>query len=196
MGCDLTSITWLTGGTSDHFDIDFSSDGGSTWINVVSNYNQTNSSASYSWAVNNVTSTNCLVRIQDHNDNLKSDQSDATFQVTATNHVILNQPNGGENWIAGNSYPITYTRNTAVVNNVNLFYSTNNGTSWTNIANNESAGTYPWNVPNIDSDSALIRVVSSTNQCIQDESDAVFNMVSEIGLIRPNGERSSRRSVV
>ncbi len=186
-GCDLHTITWLTGGTSDRFDIDFSSDGGTSWVPVVANYLQTGNSASYSWAVTNVTSTNCLVRIRDRNDTLKTDQSDATFAVTGTNYVILNQPNGGENWIAGNTYPITYTRNTSVVNNVNLQYSTNNGTSWSSIANNESSGVYSWMVPNINSTQALVKVISSNNTCIEDQSDATFNMVSEITLVKPNG---------
>jgi|GEM_PF-1351574 len=187
LGCDLRNVTWLTGGTSDVFNIDFSSDGGSTWSNVVSNLTRTTSSASYSWAVTNVSSANCLVRISDANDPLKTDQSDAPFDVAATSYVVLNQPNGGENWVAGVSYPITYTRNTSVVNNVNLRYSTNNGVSWSTISNNESAGVYPWTVPNIDSDSALIQVLASNNTCIEDKSDAVFNMVSEVSLIEPNG---------
>lgn len=187
LGCDLRTIYWLTGGTSDFFDIDFSSDGGTTWSNVVTNLNRTTSSASYPWAVTNVGSANCLIRIQDNNDALKTDQSDASFDVTLTSYVILNQPNGGENWVAGVTYPITYTRNTSVVNNVNLQYSTNNGSSWLTISNNESAGTYPWTVPNVDSDSALVQVIASNNACIRDQSNAVFNMVSEVVLTEPNG---------
>lgn len=183
-GCDLETISYIAGGASSAR-IDLSTDGGSTWQTIYSSVST--SSNNYNWRVLNVSSTNCLLRIYDPNDPTKMDQTDATFSISGTNHLTLNQPNGGENWIAGNTYPITYTRNISVVPGVNIQYSTNQGVTWTTIANNEQSGSYNWTIPNINVDSALVRVVSTNNSCISDQSNGTFQMVSEITLMQPNG---------
>lgn len=186
IGCNSHSVTWSTGGTSDFFDIDFSSDGGVTWVNVVSNLQRTTNYATYAWTVNNVSTTNALLAVTDHNNPAFTDTSDAVFSVASTARVIVNQPNGGEFWVAGSTYPITYALSGGVTN-VKIEYSLDSGMTWTNIATNTSGGSYNWTVPNQFSDEAYIRISDVSNPCNHDLNNTLFNMVSEVTVTGPNG---------
>ena len=184
-GCNSYTISWAAGSTSGQFDIDLSTDGGSTWTNidVVSSAAST---VNYTWTVTNVNSTNCLIRVSDSNDPLKTDQSDNVFTLNQTLNVQVFQPNGGETWVAGNTYPITYNIQGGVTA-VRIEYSLDSGATWTLIVNNQSSGVYNWTVPNVDSDLALIRVRDIATSCNADESNAVLSLVSEVVLTDPNG---------
>jgi len=92
--------------------------------------------------------------------------------------LTVTSPNGGEAWVAGGVYPITWT-NTGPVGQVRLEYSTNNGSTWTEIAASApNTGTYDWTVPGL-STSVNCRVrVSETDGEPSDTSDAVFCILS------------------
>ncbi|MFH1320281.1 MAG: CUB domain-containing protein [Bacteroidota bacterium] len=186
LGCNVETITWSTGGTSDNFTIVYSTDGGSTWNNIVTNYTTSLEFASYNWTVNNVGSSNCLIRIYDTFDNGKSDTSDASFTINATTKVIVNTANGGETWDIGRYYDITYILSGGVTN-VALYYSTDSGSTWTLIDGNETSGTYSWKVPDFPSTNALIKIQDIYNTCNFDISNAVFTMNEHITVTSPDG---------
>ena len=131
-------------------------------------------------------STNCIIRVTDVNNPARTDVSDAPFTITPTLNVQLGQPNGGESWITGNSYPITYTLQGGVTA-VRLEYSLDNGVTWTTIVSSHSTGLYNWTIPNFDSDQALVRARDVSNSCNYDISASNFSMVSEILVTTPNG---------
>jgi len=73
-------ITW-TSQCIDSVKIEYSTDGGSSWITVVGS---TVSDGSYFWTVPDTPSSNCLVRICDAEDNTPCDQSDAVFTISGS----------------------------------------------------------------------------------------------------------------
>ncbi len=104
--------------------------------------------------------------------------------------ITVTSPNGGETLTVGNSYPITWT-STGTVSNVNIKYSTNNGSSWTTIiSSTANDGSYTWTVPNAVSSQCKIKISEAADENPSDASNAVFTIASglppAIGLNRTN----------
>jgi hypothetical protein len=106
----------------------------------------------------------------------------STLVITISNQVIpvaaitATTPNGGENWPVGSSRVITWT-SSGTSGNVHIEYSTNNGTSWTDvIASTPDDGTHSWTIPNATSTNCLVRV-SDTDGNPVDVSNAVFSII-------------------
>lgn len=119
--------------------------------------------------------------------------------------VQVVQPNGGENWPVGSTQNIIW--NAQLISNVKLQYTTNNGTSWIDIATVPASkvqkvrldgyspkdpngvlkgelGIYAWTIPNTPSTQCKVRVSDATNPALYDESDGTFT-ISE-GVIGEN----------
>ena len=190
-GCASMNITWNDGGTSNTFRIELSNDGGSTWTELANNV----SGNSWSWSViDNQNTTTALVRVSDATDVTKTDNSDAHFEITKTTDVVMVTPNGGEVWNAWDQHQISYIK-TSNANNVNLSYSVDGGVNWTSIATNQSGGSYNWTIPNLPSAQALVRVQDKNVSCRVDQSDAVFEIVSEVEVTTPNGGEQYQATV-
>jgi len=103
----------------------------------------------------------------------------------------MTSPNGGENWIIGEPYEITWISEN--VERVSIDYSLNNGTTWDNVVTDiASNGIYNWVVPDIPlgSDLCKIRIQHSSDMTIFDLSDTPFSIHSKTNLLRvvaPNG---------
>src|SRR3989338_8253266 len=184
--CQNYTVTWnTTGSLSNYYTIDYSLDGGTIWASVTSNYLSTN--GQFSWTVPPVQSNTCLIRIRDAQNGTILDQSNAFFTINIP--VTLLAPNGGEVLQGGNVQTITWN-GVGTSNSYNLYYSTNNGASWTTIVTNLATmtGTYNWTVPNIPSTACLIRVRDAVTACMVDESNAVFTITPDDPiLLTPNG---------
>ncbi|MBN2200990.1 VCBS repeat-containing protein [bacterium] len=72
------NITWTSLGTSGYIHIEYSTNGGSSWADVIAS---TLDDGSYSWIVPEAPSTNGLIRISD-TDGTPSDTSDAVFTIS------------------------------------------------------------------------------------------------------------------
>ena len=109
------NITWTSSNVTD-VKIDYSTNNGGIWLNVVSSVPA--SSGSYSWTIPNTPSTECLVRIS--NASLASifDVSDNVFTIVPI--VTVTTPNGGENWIGNSQHNITWTSQN--ITNVSIEY--------------------------------------------------------------------------
>ena len=180
-GCTSKNITWTSSGVSNNYSIDYSTDGGSTWVSVTSALYI--SSGTYAWTVPNINSTSCKLRVTDSSNPTYTDMSDNTFSITAP--LILTSPNGSESWQAGASKSITWLAN-GTSNYFDLFYSTNAGGSWTSIYNNynTTSGTYSWSVPNTPSAQCLVKVQDHTNTtCMVDVSDNLFTLAPPTPVI-------------
>jgi hypothetical protein len=79
------------------------------------------------------------------------------FIPTGTGTLTVLAPNGGENIVAGSTYDITWDTN-GVVENVFTEYSDNNGVDWTAIDTVANTGSYPWLVPDVNSEQCLVRL--------------------------------------
>ncbi|HBX51921.1 MAG: hypothetical protein A2275_12175 [Bacteroidetes bacterium RIFOXYA12_FULL_35_11] len=169
-------ITWAAVGASSYFTIDYSTNGGSAWTNVIYNQNITNNQ--YSWTVPAVASSNCLIRVTDQVNTCKLDQSDNSFSIGMPQPtIVITAPNGGEVLSGCAVSNITWSA-TNTSGNYNIEYSTNNGSIWTGIVSNynSAGGSYAWTVPNISSTQCLVRVRDFSNTSISDVSNTVFTM--------------------
>ena len=186
--CQSYTITWTQTGTpSNYWNIDYSIDGGTIWASVATNYLATN--GQFAWTVPNVTTTTALIRVYDAQNPATTDRSDAVFSIQKA--VTLTSPNGGE-IITGNTvYNITWDAIANGTSTFSLYYSLNNGSSWTTIVNNYDASSrsYAWSVPVIAlNTNCLIRVGYFAQSCTQDLSDAAFTITPPTpALTYPNG---------
>ncbi|MDZ7764247.1 MAG: cohesin domain-containing protein [Melioribacteraceae bacterium] len=90
--------------------------------------------------------------------------------------VEVTSPNGGETWSGGDTENIAWT--SSDVTNVNIEFSSDNGSSWNTVATSvdASSGSYTFAVPNINSTECLVRISDTDNSSIFDISDAVFTI--------------------
>ena len=165
------TITWTSSGTGGSVHIEYSTNSGSDWTDVIAS---TPDDGSHSWTIPDDISTNCLVQISDTDDD-PTDVSDAVFTISAAPIITVTSPNGGEDWQVGSSEDITWTSD-GTSGTVRIEYSTNNGSDWTTvIASTADDGTHPWTIPDDPSENCLIRV-SDTDSDPADQSDAVFTI--------------------
>ncbi|MFH0992049.1 MAG: LamG-like jellyroll fold domain-containing protein [bacterium] len=104
--------------------------------------------------------------------------------------LTLTSPNGMQNMIVNSSHTITWT--STGIASINLFYTTNGGSSWLSIASNlaASSGSYIWTVPNTPSGNCLVKIVDVNNQAKYDESNCPFLISTppaSIVVTQPNG---------
>lgn len=102
--------------------------------------------------------------------------------------TTLLTPNGGQNLMGGSSYEITWD-NTDITdtnlgsNPISLYYSLNNGASWSLIASGETNdGSYTWTVPSVDTTTALVLIEATdlAGHSVSDQSDSVFTIDSTV----------------
>jgi len=97
--------------------------------------------------------------------------------------VALTAPNGGEEWGIGDANNITWTW-TGEFFYATLSYSTDGGSTWTDIATDTANdGSHPWVVPGPVSEDCLVRIVGDTDPVIQDESDATFSIYRPVNWL-------------
>ena len=189
-GCDSEYINWQSGGAGSYYRIEYSTDNGSTWVTLSSSYYDSGTSGSYQWnPIVSIDSDNCLVRVTDKNNTSVVDQSDAVFSINANDDIIITSPNGGENWEVGTSHLIDWV-SAPTTDRYYVYYSVNNGSSWTYLTNTYS-GEYNWTIPDNESTNALVKVVDYDNSCILDISDANFNITPPTPVITIYSPNSS-----
>ncbi len=181
------NITWSQTGVA-NVKLEYTGNNGTNWYQITASTSAT--TGSYSWTIPNTVSTNCKVRITDVSNSLITDQSDAIFTISvATSAIYLDYPNGGENWVVGNSYSIRWTQ--TGVTNVKLEFTTNNGTNWNLIvaSTTASTGSYIWTIPNIVSTNCKVRITDVNNNSVTDQSNTVFTISAAppLTLTSPNG---------
>lgn len=182
------SITWTSSGAVTDVNIFYSTNNGSSFSLVAAFQPNT---GSYSWAVPSVTSAQCLVRIVDFNNSNNADTSDAVFTIATPATLSLLNPNGGNALIANTGYNVDW--NSTGIANLDLFYSTDGGSTWTNIVYDYVAtnNPYAWTVPNVSSATCLVYItgVDGLGNTLSDTSDSFFSITipSAITVTYPNG---------
>lgn len=174
-GCETRTITWARGGTSNQFNIAYSTDTGATWIPIANNVSfGSSTNLSYSWTVNNTPSTQVRYRVTDSFDPLKSDSSRSNNTITQNQSIVINAPNGGESWKGNTVQQVSWAANN-VSSTLELSYSTDGGINWGTITTVSSFNnTYNWTIPNTPSNTALFRIRDWNNNCKRDVSDSLF----------------------
>lgn len=190
VGGGSVAITWTAtdahdgGGLgSTPISLEVSSDSGATWTSIASNLSNT---LSYNWSIPAVTSKTYRVRVTatDRAGWTNASSSSSDFWINSTTPVVaLTAPNGGELLKGTQSTNITWTSSglPSGGSSVALDYSTDNGSTWTQISASEpNNGTYAWTVPAVDSSTARVRVTvtDSFNVATPDASNAAFSIDS------------------
>ncbi len=157
------------------FKIEYQWEPGTNWI-FLTTINNTSGNSSYSWTIPNTPSVNCQVKVSDLNTSTIFDESDAVFTIQTGPLLTLNQPNGGENLVAGDDYNIRWTSRD--VANISIFYSVNGGASWAEITNSVPAAdsALVWSIPNTPSTQCLVRIEDRSDNSVLDISEAVFEI--------------------
>ena len=102
--------------------------------------------------------------------------------------ITVTAPNGGETWIVGDSYNITWT-STGLSENVKIEINRSySGGAWeTIIASTANDGTHPWTVTGSATAAARIRISGVTQTTVTDVSDANFSVgVRTVAVVTPN----------
>lgn len=177
-GASTQNISWTSSGVT-QVDIAFSTDGGSSWTSIATNYPAL--STPYPWLVPGagpLGSTQCRVRVTSSTNGLISDISNNNFSIPPSGMLVLS-PNGAESFQNGQMVSIRWNAQSIV--NVDIDYSTNNGSNWTAITTNVAASRtfFSWVIPSgIVSDQMRIRVKDNSNPSVLDVSDASFQIRS------------------
>ncbi len=189
------SVTWTTDGTVANNKLEYSTNGFSDENQTSVMTASTPNTGSYSWTVPDAISTTVKVRVSDASNANAYDISNGNFKVRGA--LLLTAPNGGEQWLIGNSENIAWTR-TGSIANVKLEYATNGfadeSTTATIIASTpadpapaDNAGTYSWAIPDTPGTSNKVRVTDASDSTVLDTSNAVFSIKGQLVMQIPNG---------
>src|SRR5438128_2515833 len=183
---DVRTITWTKTGTLADVKLEYSTDGGVTYPNVITASTPA-ANLSYAWTVPDAISTTVKVRITLNADATVTAASSATFTIKSS--LTLTAPNGGETWTAGSSQNITWTK-TGSITNVKLEYSTDGGTTYPNLITSSTpaaAGSYAWTVPDLASTNVKVRVTNTADTTVSDDSNAAFTIKGGLTVTSPVG---------
>ncbi|MDD5466079.1 MAG: hypothetical protein PHP73_07075 [Candidatus Omnitrophica bacterium] len=177
------NITWTWAGTVPNVKLEYSTNGGATYPNIIA---ATANTGSYAWIVPDTISAQFKMRISDLADATANDVSDANAKIRAKFTVI--SPNGGEVWTVGTSQNITWST-VGTVANVKLDYSTDGGLTYPGVitASTLNTGTYSWILPDAISTAVRVRVMSTTDTDAFDASDLNFKIRGALAITSPNG---------
>jgi hypothetical protein len=105
--------------------------------------------------------------------------------------LILTAPNGGEVFTGGSVQTVSWTY--LNVDNIKIEFSLNGGFSWFILTESypASALNYTWTVPCVGSNQCKVRITSTLELTVLDESDGIFTIPEPtVELIYPNGGES------
>jgi hypothetical protein len=170
------TITWSHTGTVTSVNIDYSSNGGASWLPIAAGAANT---GSYDWLLPALDSDNCLVRVSD-TETAASDTSNGTFAIWQEPSITVTAPNGGENWPMYSTQNITWT-STGPIAYVKIEHTENGGKKWETITSlTANSGSYQWTLPwvNKNKDECLVRITASDDSAT-DTSDAYFTILNQ-----------------
>ncbi len=178
----IVNLTWTRQNVAT-VSLDYSVDDGQTWTEIASGLD----SDSYSWLVPDTPSSQCRVRVRSDLDPEVLDISDNAVSICK---IQITSPIGGEVFISdySNSYYTHITWTTSAIDNLKIEYSSDGGTSWSNIVDSTSSSPeeYHWTLPGVPSSDYLIRISNAADNSINSVSEP-FTLRNPIKLINVNG---------
>ena len=179
-GGSTQTVTWATTDHEGNVDIEYSTDGGTTWLPLASD---TPDDGSEDVAVPSVSVTTVRVQVSAADGDpsaalAPADASDADFEIQA---LVLTSPNGGELWLMGFTEAVTWDAG-AFAGNVDIDISTDGGSTWSALAaGTANDGTEDVTVPATATRRARVRVGAADGDpsaalAPYDASDANFQI--------------------
>ena len=164
--------------------IDYSINGGTTWLNIVTDYVN---SGSYNWTIPEVAEARpqTLVRVQETGNTNKFDISNNYIELRPRLRIV--SPNDNQSLFQScTASSITWYGGATTAYKIEI--STNNGTDWSTITNPNSSNhfnSFDWSIPNTPSESCLIKISERNNPEYYDISDYVFTIEPSITITSP-----------
>ena len=172
LGGSVQNITWSYSNV-DNIKIEFSLNNGLTW--VVISASTPASALSYAWTVPSIGSNQVKVRLTNILQ-YTQDESNTVFTIPEPTVDVI-YPNGGEGFGAATGQYLEWL--TTGVTTLKVQYTTNNGSSWTDVGNfNALDGYCNWTIPSTLTSQVRIRAYNIENPVNRDSSLALFNIVS------------------
>jgi hypothetical protein len=181
-------INWSTTGTVANVKLEYSTDGGATYPNVI--LASTANNNTYRWTVPDAIGNQVRVKVSDAANANAFDTSDVNFKIKGTLTVVA--PNGGETWPINSAQNITWTRVGSVAN-VKIEYSTNSFANElltsTIIASTPGVDlSYAWTVADTPTSTAMVRISDIADSAnVRDTSNAAFRITGNLTITSPNG---------
>ncbi|HOY84028.1 MAG TPA: Ser-Thr-rich GPI-anchored membrane family protein [Candidatus Syntrophosphaera sp.] len=188
------NITWTAVNLTGNVKIELTQGTGSTPVHTISSSTPAGTE-SYNWSIPNslASATNYKIKISSLSVPTVNDLSDNYFSISSPPSITVAAPNGGETWLQGASYAISWTSVNLSGNvRIDLLQGTNT-TPWATISASTptSAGVYSWTIPfAIDPASNYkVKITSLVNGNVSDLSDNFFtiNPAPAISVLMPNG---------
>lgn len=166
---ETREITWEAD-DAQFVDIHISNDNGQTWQLIAENID---AASSYNWTIGTTPGAKTWLKVTDSDKPGIDDLTDGSFVINGLNLI---SPNGGETYLLSTTEQITWK--SVGMNNINIYYSKNNGSTWIEIVKNYPAvsGFYNWNIPAMTGDEFKIRVLAPNKTNFIDMSDNTFNI--------------------
>ncbi len=150
----------------------------------------------YVWSIPASLSGDVWVRVSDNTDASVSDIGLGPIQIASASVAVVN-PTVDEQIAGGVDYSIRW--NMSQVQSVDIMFSENGASNWDVIAENVSSTAYSWSVPDINTDNAYIRVVSSNNGAVESIVGPFTIGTAFVSVARPNSDddwQIARTSVI
>jgi photosystem II stability/assembly factor-like uncharacterized protein len=165
-------IAWTSSGIINEIDIEFSSDGGNSFVPIINAYPA--SFGQYMWTVPANSTSNGLIRIsKTASPQIQSVSS--IFSIQDNNPQInLVWPNGGESLEVNDFVIVEWSKQN--IDKVDIFLSVDNGIYFTQIANDVEVNQILWQVPGLVSANCQIRIQSAANASLQSLNTVPFSI--------------------
>ena len=177
-------ITWAPSGIGGSVSIEYSTDAGSTWSTVTPD---TIDSGTYPWTIPDTPTTQGRVKVTHLTCADNHDESDGDFTIIQYGITVVS-PNGGEGWIRGNPYDITWM-SSGISGDVNIELYKGGVFNSTIVSSTANSGLYTWDIPagQLPGIDYQVKITSISDPAVFDLSDVDFTVCSQITVTAPNG---------
>lgn len=178
-GSTTNDITWDSEFIAD-VRIEFSSDNGQTWEDIIDTTSA--NTRSYSWPATNILSSECLIKLSDV-------ANPDVYSITETPFTLcsldLTSPNGGNLYRVGS--PVEVTWESEMTSDLSLWYKACLGCDWVMVEDSipVDSGLYLWE-PEVATMWCKVRLTETEYPEVYDESNSMF-FVFRLDLTSPSG---------
>jgi hypothetical protein len=162
-------------------DIEYTTDGGTTWKTIATAYSN---NGYYYWSVPEENSSNCLIRVKENGNPSLSDVSNVPFTIRRSAITLL-APEGPGN-LTGCSAPVVKWNYSGESGRVNIYYSTDKGTTWKtvagNVSTNQGNNSFNWSAPDIDASEVYLKISDYNLSSVYDQNDVPFSLSKNTSL--------------
>lgn len=177
------NLRYHTTGIVDSLNYYYSIDGGSVWIPMSGKISSQKNFVSINWP--DVHSSNCKVKFEESVNPSINDSSDAVFTISK---FRLTRPYPNTTVYHGSTANFTWGKSSSTSDTISLFYTIDNGLSWTLISDSvPNNGFYVWSVPQDSSDACRIKIVDNNDGQITDEIGNFKIHPAPFKINTPNG---------